>query len=189
MRLRGYDYAQAGAYFVTVCTQNRDCLLGDIVDGDMRLNDAAQMIQTVWDQLPDHYPAVDLDAFVVMPNHIHGIIVLTVGATPRGCPVPRDCRVPRGQARGPAPTGVVTGRLSLPDVVHRLKSFTTARYRQGVRQDGWPPFPGRLWQRNYYEHIIRSDDELRRAREYIAQNPARWALDQENPDREKKAAR
>jgi len=183
------------------------------------------MVQTVWDELPDHYPGVDIDAFVVMPNHIHGIILLTVGATPRGCPLPRDhpipredpavrdqavsggCRVPHdhrgsgagddpavdrnGQAQGPAPTdtGGAAERLSLPDVVHRFKSLTTARYRQGVRRDGWTPFPGRLWQRNYYEHIIRNDDELRRAREYIAENREKWALDRENPYRENRVAR
>jgi putative transposase len=71
--------------------------------------------------------------------------------------------------------------LSLPDVVHRFKSFTTAQYRHGVKNDGWTPFPGRLWQRNYYEHIIRNDDELNRTRRYIAENPSRWALDRENP--------
>ena len=186
IRLRGYDYTQAGAYFVTICAQNRDCLFGDIVDDDMQLNDAGRMIQTVWAELPVHYPGVGIDTFVVMPNHIHGIIVLTVGATPRGCPVLHDDPGHRGQARGPAPTDVAvsTGRLALPDVAQRFKSLTTARYGQGVRQDGWLPYLDRLWQRNYYEHIIRNEDELRRSREYIVQNPAKWALDEENPNRE-----
>jgi len=97
-----------------------------------------------------------------------------------------------GQARGPAPTTATTtgattvgengARLSLPDAVHRFKSFTTARYRHGVTQNGWPRFPGRLWQRNYYEHIIRNEDELQRIRQYIARNPADRASDRENPD-------
>jgi len=93
IRLRGYDYTQAGAYFVTICTQNRECLFGDIVEGTMRLNGAGQMVQSVWNELPQHYHGVDVDndAFVVMPNHIHGVIVLinddVVGAGPRARPI------------------------------------------------------------------------------------------------------
>lgn len=79
IRLRGYDYTRAGAYFVTICTQNRECLFGNIVEGEIRLNDAGHVVQSVWNELPQHYPGVDVDAFVVMPNHIHGIIVLMDG--------------------------------------------------------------------------------------------------------------
>jgi REP element-mobilizing transposase RayT len=181
IRLRGYDYARAGAYFVTVCVQDRECLLGQIVEDEMRLSEAGQMVQSVWDELPERYPGVDVDQFVVMPNHVHGIMVLTgiVGAPPRGCPDDAMGDNWDGQARGPAPTG----GLSLPDVVHRFKSFTTAQYRHGVKNQGWTPFPGRLWQRNYYEHVVRNDDELGRIRQYIADNPASWALDPENPGR------
>ena len=83
IRLSGYDYSQAGAYFVTICTQNRQCLFGEIVDGEMRLNDAGQMVQLVWSELAQHYAGVEIDGFVVMPNHIHGIVILTsVGAGP-----------------------------------------------------------------------------------------------------------
>ena len=85
IRLQGYDYSQAGAYFVTICTHNRKCLFGDIADGEMWLNDAGRMVQAVWDEIPAHYPGIDIDAFVIMPNHIHGIIVI-VGAAPRGRP-------------------------------------------------------------------------------------------------------
>lgn len=83
LRLQGYDYAQAGAYFVTICTQERACMFGEIVDGQMRLNPAGEMVHRVWTEIPAHAPDVDIDAFVVMPNHIHGIIVLT-GSTPVG---------------------------------------------------------------------------------------------------------
>lgn len=180
IRLKGYDYTQAGAYFVTICTQNRECLFGEIVEEEMRLNDAGQTVQSVWNELPCHYPGVEIDVFVVMPNHIHGTIVLmddhVVGATPCGCLVP-------GQAQGPAPT------MSLPDVVHRFKSLTTARFRHGVVQNNWHPFHGRLWQRNYYEHVIRNESELNRIREYIGANPARWEEDVENPGRVHNAPR
>ena len=84
IRLKGYDYSQAGAYFVTICTQNRECLFGEILDGEMALNDAGRMIKTIWHELPEHYPGVGIDAFQVMPNHMHGIVI--VGAGPRACP-------------------------------------------------------------------------------------------------------
>ena len=172
IRLAGYDYAHPGAYFVTICTKNRECLFGEIVEGIMRVNDAGQMIQSLWDELPQHYPGVDIDAFVVMPNHVHGIIALTpVEAGPCTCP-------DNGRPRGAAPT------MSLMDVVHRLKSLTTARYRHGVAEQDWRPFPGKLWQRNYYEHIIRDENELACIRQYIIDNPMRWEMDRENPHRQ-----
>ena len=129
IRLRGYDYAQVGWYFVTVCTQDHLCLFGHVVDGQMQLTTAGRMVRTAWDHVPDHCPCVQTDAFVVMPNHIHAVIVLS-------------------------PAGSV---LPLPDVVRRFKTFTTRQYIVGVRRYGWPAFAGRLWQRNYYEHIIRSE--------------------------------
>jgi REP element-mobilizing transposase RayT len=127
---------------------------------------------------------VEIDAFVVMPNHFHGIIILTdiqsepVGAGPRACPTPKTAQPPQktGQPQGPAPT------VTLGDVVHRFKSLTTARYRQNVKKLGWPPFSGCLWQRNYYEHIIRAENDFNTVCEYILLNPAKWAEDDENPD-------
>ena len=191
IRLKGYDYSQPGAYFVTICTQNGECLFGRVIDGRMQLNDAGRMVQSVWDEMLDHYPGVGIDAFVVMPNHVHGIIVLTgdiVGATPRGCPDGGLITYDQdGQARGPAPTGesrgdVPANRMSLSDVVHRFKSFTTAKYRHGVKHAGWPPFPGKVWQRNYWEHVIRDERALQQIREYVVNNPARWAEDRMHPD-------
>jgi putative transposase len=127
----------------------------------------------VWDDLSIHYPRVECDAFVIMPNHIHGIIVL-VGAGPRACFA--GGRVEEsGQPQGVAPT------LSLPDIVHRFKTLSTKRYVDGVKRSGWTRFAGRLWQRNYFEHVIREEESLNRIRQYILDNPARWALDPENP--------
>jgi len=179
-RLPAYDYGQAGAYFVTICTQNRECAFGEVVDGEIVLNEPGRMVETVWRELPQHYPGVEVDTLVVMPNHVHGIIML-VRAGPRACPDnPGRSWGVSGQPQGVAPTGA-TGAMSLPDVVHRFKSLTTARYRRGVLQDRWLPFPGRLWQRNYYEHVIRNEEELDAIRQYIADNPLRWAEDRENP--------
>jgi putative transposase len=194
IRLKGYDYRQAGAYFVTICTQDRAFLFGQVVHDEMQLNDAGKMVYDVWNDLPAFYPGVQTDAFIVMPNHIHGIIIL-VGADPRVCPAQPSVGVgpraypdsgPRaypgqpqemGQPQGVAPT------LGLPDVVHRFKTMTTKRYADGVKRLGWEPFRGRLWQRNYYEHIIRNEESLNRIREYVLTNPMRWALDRENPHR------
>ncbi len=190
IRLKGYDYSQAGAYFITIVTKDRACLFGNVVDGKMRLNDAGRMIQSVWCEIPAFYSGVDVDEFVVMPNHIHGIVVL-VGAAPRGRPGYPVAGDVTGQARGPGPTltGDVIGQaqgpaptLSLPDVVHRFKTLTTKRYADGVKQCDRPSFPGRVWQRNYYEHIIRDEESLNRIREYVVNNPLQWELDRENPD-------
>ncbi len=191
IRLKGYDYSRPGDYFVTVCVQNRGCLLGDVVEGKMKLNAAGEMIHRVWNELPIRYPGIEIDEFVIMPNHIHGIIML-VGAGPRACPPPGrkayhdsekgpqtegqpqdNC----GQPQGVAPT------VSMSDAVHRFKSFSTAEYRKGVNQYGWTPFPGRFWQRNYYEHIIRDEKSLNKIRRYIQANPLMWPYDAENTDR------
>lgn len=200
IRLKGYDYAEPGAYFVTICVQDRVCLFGEVVDGETCLNDAGRMVQAVWNELPVFYAGVDVDEFVVMPNHVHGIVEL-VGYDPdAGHIAPGGGG--RGRPRGAAPTGesgssspsVGAGPcacpgttthtvLSLPDVVHRFKTLTTKRYADGVRQAGWPPFNGRLWQRNYYEHVVRNDASLERLRNYIFANPSQWPFDQENPTR------
>lgn len=164
-----------------MCTQNRAPLFGDIMDAEMRINTPGQMIDTTWNEIRDHYPGIDTDAFMVMPNHIHGIIII-VGAPPRGCPTEtyengRPTDTGDGRTRGCAPT-----QLSLPDVVQRFKTLTTKRYMDGVKQFGWRPFSGKLWQRNYYEHIIRDEPELFRIRKYILDNPAKWYWDKMNPD-------
>ena len=167
---------QEGVYFITVCTQDQQCLFGEIVDGEIRLNDAWRMVQAVWEELSIHYPGVEGDGFVVMPNHFHGIIVIadvTVGA---------DLRV------GPNSEGTHAGApLHLPQIaplstiVQWFKTMTTNEYMRGVKTQGWPPFHGKLWQGNYYEHVFRDDESLNRIRQYITDNPSRWAFDRENP--------
>ncbi len=176
LRLRRYDYSRTGAYFVTICTQNRVCLFGKVTDGTMSLTDAGKMVQTVWNEIPKFYAGVEVDEFVVMPNHIHGIVVLegaaqcnrSVGAGPCACPDATD-------HKGNTPT-----RMSLPDVVQRLKAMTTKRYIDGVGDAGWPRFSKLLWQRSYFEHVIRNPESLDRIRRYILENPGRWTVDPEN---------
>jgi REP element-mobilizing transposase RayT len=206
MRLKGYDYSQAGAYFVTICTQGRACLFGEVVYGEMRLNDAGRMVVAEWERLPALFPNVVLDAFVVMPNHIHGIVILTDpaddatdgataigatisgattgGATTRVAPTTaRDDATPVGAGLVPAPStpALSTPAPTLGDVIGAFKSRVTVEYIRGVKTFGWTPFDRRLWQRNYYEHIIRNEETLNCIRRYIAENPIRWAFDRENP--------
>jgi putative transposase len=165
IRLHEYDYSQAGFYFVTMCTQNRVLLFGDIVDGVMVLNGAGMMIETWWNELPQKFVDIRLDEYVVMPNHMHGVIEI-VGADLRVCP-DKNASINQGAHTG-AP---------LHTMVQWFKTMTTNAYIQGVNKNNWPCFPGKLWQRNYWERIIRNDQELNNTREYIRNNPAQWALD------------
>jgi hypothetical protein len=119
IRLKNYDYTSAGYYFVTICTEKRKCLFGNIVGGKMELSPLGETIRSIWVDMPEHYPGVAIDSFIVMPNHLHGIVILNVGAGP--------CARPgAGQARGPAPT------LSLSDVIQRFKSFSDRCYRRSL---------------------------------------------------------
>jgi len=173
IRLQGYDYASEGAYYVTIVTQRRECLFGEVVDGEIGLNAAGQMIEKWWLELGHKFPTVSLGAYVIMPNHFHGTIVINdVGA---------DLGV------GPAVSnnkGAHAG-APLPTIIQWFKTMTTNEYIRGVKQSGWPVFDGKLWQRNYYEHIIRNDDDCNRISNYIETNPADWATDDENPAKPK----
>ncbi len=172
LRLNGYDYGQAGAYFVTICTQDRACLFGQVVDGAMRLNDAGELAARSWRDMPVRFCGADVDAVVVMPNHVHGILVLSDGPITVGAPLVGACDTDRAATRA-APT--------IGDIVGGFKSAFTVEYIRGVRNRRWPAFNRRLWQRGYYEHIIRDERDLTRVRRYIEENPSRWEFDQENP--------
>ncbi len=183
IRLKDYDYSQAGAYFVTICTQNKECVFGDVVGGEMRLNDAGFMIAGWRNKIPTKFAQVETDQQIIMPNHFHGIISI-VGAAPCRCPaikgnrpsknadniINTNTRYKTGQPHGVAPT--------LGDVMDWFKTMTTNEYIAGVNQKGWSRFAGKLWQRNYYEHIIRNEVELNRIREYIINNLVNWETDE-----------
>ena len=149
LRLKGYDYGQAGAYFVTVCTQGRACLLGSAVGDTICLNSAGQLAARIWSDMPIRFPDIDLDAYVVMPNHIHGIIVLSDGDTVGAPLVSAHENNRKRAATRAAPT--------IGDVVGAFKSLFTVEYIKGVKEGRWPRFQGRVWQRNYYEHVIRDE--------------------------------
>ena len=162
IRLNGYDYSQAGAYFVTICTEARECLFGEIVDAEMRLNEHGRIVCECWDVIPQRFPNVELDEFVVMPNHVHAIIVITddngVGAIHE------------------LPLQMQRRKMLLPKVVGYFKMNAAKRINLARDTQGTP-----VWQRNYYEHIVRNERELERIRAYIAGNPAMWDKDENNP--------
>ncbi len=164
---------------MTVCTKHKENLFGTIRRNILVFNKAGSMIQSVWDKLPDHFGYIKLDQFIIMPNHIHGIIFLVgaplVGALSSNTAQDNNKVKPDNTRAGtrPAPT--------LGNVVGIFKSISTHQYALNVHSHNWPPFPGKLWQRNYYEHIIRNEDELNQIREYIRHNPLRWDEDENNP--------
>jgi putative transposase len=157
LRLNNYNYAWQGAYFVTICTRNKQSIFGQIIESRMKLNSFGEVVESVWKGIPLHYPEINNDVFIVMPNHIHGII--TIG---------------QGKRAGskPAPT------RPLSEIVRAFKTYSSRginelRHTQGAS----------VWQRNYYEHVIRNENEYSEIGEYIYYNPAKWETDSENPHR------
>lgn len=164
IRLKDYDYSKAGAYFVTVCAWQRGCLFGEILDGAMRLNEYGRVVETEWLKTMDVRDNVELDYYIVMPNHFHGILVITddVGATRR---VARNNTVhetmnhaiQRGATHRVAPTRTLQSN-TIGAIMGQFKSIVTKQINKIRDNPGYP-----VWQRNYYEHVIRSEDELNRA--------------------------
>jgi putative transposase len=160
LRLKDYDYRQEGAYFITICIHNRKCILGEIIGYEVRLNNWGKVVESEWLQTAILRPYVTLDAYVVMPNHFHAIFYLYLDrATQRVAPTERS---PCGLM--PASVGAIVGQFK-SQVTKRLKSL------EGTLDE---PF----WQRNYYEHVIRDEDDLNRIREYIQNNSIRWLEDE-----------
>lgn len=159
IRLRGYDYSQPGLYFITIVTQQRICCLGAVNDGIFLPNDAGKMLETYWLALPLRYPSICMDAYQLMPNHLHGIIRIL---EPMVFP----------QATDSSGKNVALGHM-----LGAFKSEATNAYIRGVNEQGWPPFNKKLLQRNYWEHIIRDEEEYLRICRYMANNPANWAAD------------
>jgi len=190
LRLPQIDYSLPGAYFVTIVTQDRLSLFGKIENGDITLNAAGQMVSHKWNELAHRFPFIELDHFVVMPNHLHGILMIMpysklngeqgVGANPVFAPF---TTVERSHDTELMPKLHGTDPGTLGRIIQDFKTGTTNWYIEGVQEQGWPKFPGRLWQWNYYEKIIRDERMLNELREYIITNPLRWEFDKENLNR------
>ena len=182
LRLLGYDYAQAGYYFVTIATYRRAHLFGEIVDGRMVLNVAGAMVQKWYNKLEDKFPNIQNHEMIIMPNHMHFVIEIIhpVGADPRVRPSldahihsPHPSPI-QGQTHGSAPTQAA---VTVGGIVQWFKTMTTNAYIHMVKSAILPPFDRRIWQRNFYEHVIRNDTDHTRIAEYITNNPLTWQED------------
>jgi len=165
-RLKGYDYSQPGAYFVTICTLKRMCIFGKIIEDRMVMNSLGDIICHTWKDIPNHYPYVTLDKFIIMPNHIHGIVMLLENR--------RDSRdrfvnlsLRKSHERK---------RHGLSEIIRGFKTWSARRINQIQNTTGTS-----VWQRSFYDHIIRDDDDLNRIRSYIVENPLMWDQDRNNP--------
>lgn len=150
LRYPGYDYAQPGTVFVTIDTAARQRLFGAVVDVHLVHSPAGSMVQAYWLAIPERFPTVALDAFVVMPDHVHGIALVGIDPDP-------DAE-----------------KATLGEVVRWFKTIVYSAYGRGVREEGWPPYDGQLWHRDYHDRIVRNDAELDAIRAYIEGNPGRW---------------
>jgi len=245
IRLPGYDYTQNGAYFITLCVKNRKCLFGKIMGGKMVLNDIGKMIENQWCELQHRFKNIEIDKFIIMPNHFHGIIIIKddrrdesrihpdIDPDDQSLLYSNNKRIDesrihpdidpgdqsfiysnsqridephihhqKGSLRNQnntdnelllnlkgeykirpnsqnQPKGTKKG--SIGRIIQGFKSITTGKYINGVKRNGWEPFPGKLWQRNYFERIIRDENELNRIRTYILNNVGKWQDDENNP--------
>ena len=177
IRLKGYDYHNAGAYFVTICTQNRECVLEDPI--------VNAIIKDVWQALPSWFPTIELDEFVIMPNHTHFVVWITDVGTSLANVLDSDAldggnmdegkphpyKIPKPEKKNTAP--------ALGDVVGAFKSLVFKVYLDWVEIND-PSRRAKFWQHNYYEHIVRNEHELNAIRQYIIDNPMNWNLDRDN---------
>ena len=175
IRMPSHVYSQPGAYFITVCTHQRAHLFGEIIDGRMLLNEAGLIAQNCWHAIPEHFPLVYLDECVIMPNHMHGVVVINdVGAiheSPR-----RFAHPQRAIHESPLQLNIVARRnMTIPKLVGRFKMQAAKKINILRNTPGTP-----IWQRNYWERIIRDEPELQSVRQYIRNNPAQWQHDDLN---------
>lgn len=170
-RLAGFDYSQPGSYFVTIVTQDRKLLFGQVVNSEMVLNEIGKTVQAVWIVIPKHFPNVELGEFVIMPNHFHGIITMRAGET-QGLNVGARHAVPRSVGEHEGFGKPVSGSIST--IIRSFKSATTKAYHE---------IPGcsgeRLWQTSFYDHVIRNERDYSAIYDYILANPMNWEKDDE----------
>ena len=161
IRLRGFDYSSDGAYFLTICVRNRECLLGEIHDRQMILNSYGEIVKNIWENLPNQVSEINLDEYIIMPNHFHAILFIEKSFDSAKFYNDLDVNEPKDRRK-----------MLLPKVVGRFKMLTAKMINQSQE------IGGVFWQRNYYENIIRSEEDCQKIRGYIIDNPMRWEMDE-----------
>ncbi|MGE0021551.1 MAG: transposase [Draconibacterium sp.] len=189
IRLKNYDYSQSGFYFLTLCVQHRLNLFGNFIETNLELNDAGKMVERWYFEMQNKYPNIRCHEMVVMPNHFHCIVEITDSHVPDAHADDTDAHVGaplRGRSDiAPTPESTKNAygpdnkiyNATIGDMMDWFKTMTTNEYIRGVKNHGWQRFNGKLWQRNYWEHIIRDEDELARIANYIITNPDNWDKD------------
>jgi len=179
-RLKGWDYASPGWYFVTICTRQMEPFFGDVVDGEMQLSPVGKAARAFWAEIPDHHPNVELDEYVIMPNHMHGIVVIKEPAVET--PPTANVETP------PTVETRYIASLQRPDSASAAKSrgrslsVIIGTYKAAVtRWAGWNGWPDFAWQPRFHDHIIRDEGSLRRIQHYVVNNPAQWEVDRYHP--------
>lgn len=205
IRLNEYDYSSTGLYFLTICVQGRACLFGEMVNGEMLLNDARRMVEKWYLKLEAKFPDIKCGEYVVMPNHFHCIVenvgandFIPVGADPCVRPTPKPTlqtptlQTPETQTRNidePKGSSILGEHMGSPlqKITQWFKTMTTNEYIRNVKAKNWPRFEGKLWQRNYWEHIIRTEKSYLQIADYIVNNPLNWDTDSINPTNEQQS--
>ncbi len=170
IRLKEYDYSRAGAYFITICTYNKECILGKVTNSKVQLNEYGIIVDNEWTKTAEIRSNIIIDKYIVMPNHLHGIIIILDNGSSRNT----GHRVPTFEQFG-RPTS-----NSIPTIIRSFKAVTKKRINETRKSYGKA-----VWQPRFYEHIIRNRDELDKIRQYIIDNPLQWELDSKNPDNTK----
>jgi putative transposase len=164
IRLKEYDYSQPGEYFITICTYDKKCVFGEVIEEEIRLSPIGEIAKKCWEEIHEYFPKVELDEYVIMPNHVHGIIIITDG---------RDLINQIPTKNFPL---MKNPKVTLGKIIRYYK----ARSSKYIHDSGYVDFQ---WQSLFYDRIIRSDKELNAIRDYIANNPLKWCLDEENPNK------
>ena len=165
IRLKEYDYSQPVEYFITICTHDKKCVFGEVIEEQIRLSLIGEIVKNYWEKLPKHFPKVKLDEYVIMPNHIHGIIIITEGRDLIN-QIPTKSNFPL----------MKNPKMTLGKIIRHYKAHS-AKY---IHDSGYVDFQ---WQPLFYDRIVRNDKELDNIRDYIINNPLKWFLDEENPNK------
>ena len=164
IRLPDWDYSSDGAYYVTMCTQNREYFFGNVINDETRLSDIGEIIKKYWQDIPTHFKNIKLDEFVVMPDHVHGILIIN---NDHKQPVEAIHELPLQKTQQ---TRKLRRQMLIPKIIGKFKMQTTKLFHEIKNTSE------KLWQRDYFEHIIRNENELNRIREYIINNPSKWEI-------------